>query len=81
MDEFSGLLYDGSAFGCACDGDATSAAELEQTLVAKETEGAQDGVGVDVEDVGEVFGGWEAFAGFGFAVCDGAADFGGDLLV
>jgi hypothetical protein len=42
---------------------------------------AQDGVGVDAEDVGEVFGGWESFAGFGFAVGDGAADLAGDLFV
>ena len=35
----------------------------------------------DAEDVGEVFGGWESFAGFGFAVGDGAADLAGDLFV
>ena len=34
-----------------------------------------------LEDGGEVFGGWEAFSGFGFAVCDRAADLAGDLLV
>jgi hypothetical protein len=44
-------------------------------------EGAEDGVGVDAEDRGEVFGGREAFARFRFAVGDGAADFAGDLLV
>jgi hypothetical protein len=29
VDQFSGLLDDGAAFGCAGDGDAAPAAELE----------------------------------------------------
>jgi hypothetical protein len=61
--------------------DAAAAAELEQALVAELTEGAEDGVGVDAEDGGEVFGRWESFAGFGFAVGDGAADLACDLFV
>ena len=81
VDELAGLLDDGAALGGAGDGDAASAAELEQAFVAEEAERAEDGVAVDVEDGGEVFGGWEAFSGFGFAVGDGAADLGGDLLV
>ncbi len=68
-------------FGGAGDGDAAAAAELEQALVAELAEGAEDGVGVDAEDGGEVFGGWESFAGFCFAVGDGAADLAGDLMV
>ena len=72
---------DGALFGGAGDGDAAAAAEFEQAFVAELAEGAEDGVGVDVEDGGEVFGGWESFAGFGFAVGDRAADLAGDLLV
>jgi hypothetical protein len=68
-------------FGCAGYGDAVAAAEFEESFVAEESECAEDGVGVDVEDGGEVFGGWQAFSGFGFSVGDGAADFGGDLFV
>ena len=56
--EFFGSFDDGSAFGGAGDGDAASAAEFEQAFVAEGAEGAQDGVGVDAEDGGEVFGGW-----------------------
>ena len=67
--------------GGAGDGDAAAAAEFEEAFVAELAEGAEDGVGVDAEDGGEVFGGWESFAGFGFAVGDGAADLAGDLFV
>ena len=81
VEELSGLFDDGAVFGGAGDGDAAAAAELEQAFVAELAEGAEDGVGVDAEDGGEVFGGREAFAGFGFAVCDRAADFAGDLFV
>jgi len=81
VEELSSALDDGAAFGGAGDGDAAAAAEFEQAFVAELAEGAEDGVGVDAEDVGEVFGGWESFAGFGFAVGDGAADLGCDLFV
>ena len=67
--------------GCAGDGDAAAAAELEQAVVAELAECFEDGVGVDAELGGEVFGRRESFAGFGFAVGDGAADLGGDLVV
>ena len=79
--ELSRLFDDGALFGGAGDGDAAAAAELEQTFVAELAEGAEDGVGVDAEDGGEVLGGRESFAGFGFAVSDGAADLAGDLFV
>lgn len=58
-----------------------AAAEFEQSLVAEQSEGAQDGVCVDAHDGGEVAGWWEAFAGFGFAVGDRATDLCGDLVV
>ena len=60
--------------GGSGDGDAAAAAELEQAFVAELAECAQDGVGVDAEDGGKVFGRREAFAGLGFAVGDRAAD-------
>ena len=69
------------SFWGAGDGDAATAAELEQSFVAQHAKGAEDGVGVDLEDGGEVFGWREPFSGFGFAVCDSAADLAGDLLV
>ena len=81
VDELSSALDDRAAFGCAGDRDAAAAAEFEQAFVAELAEGAEDGVGVDAEDGGEVFGGWESFAGFGFAVGDGAADLACDLFV
>ena len=72
VEEFFGVFDDGALFGGAGDGDAVAASEFEEAFVAELAEGAEDGVGVDVEDGGEVFGGWESFAGFGFAVGDGA---------
>ena len=81
VEELSCLFDEGALFGGAGDGDAAAAAEVEEAFVAELAEGAEDGVGVDAEDRGEVFGGRESFAGFGFAVCDGAADLAGDLVV
>ena len=76
VEEVFGLFDDGALLGGAGDGDAAAAAEFEQAFVAELAERAEDGVGVDAEDGGEVFGGWQSFAGFGFAVGDGAADLG-----
>ena len=81
VEEFFGLFDDGALFWGAGDGDAAAAAELEQAFVAELTEGAEDGVGVDAEDGGDVFCGWESFARLGFAISDGAADLAGDLFV
>ena len=81
VEEVFGFFDEGALFRGAGDRDAAAAAEFEQAFVAELAEGAEDGVGVDAEDGGEVFGGWESFAGFGFAVGDGAADVGGDLFV
>jgi hypothetical protein len=81
LEELSGASDDGALLGGCGDGDAATAAELEQAFIAQFAESAKDGVGVDAEDGGEVFGGWESFAGFGFAFCDGAADLGGGLFV
>ena len=81
VEEFCRLSDEGSVLGGAGDGDAAAAAKFEEAFVAELAECAQDGVGVDAEHGGEVFGGWESFAGFGFAVGDGAANLGGDLFV
>jgi hypothetical protein len=81
MEKLFRALDDGALFGAAGDGDAAAAAEFEEAFVAKLAECAKDGVGIDAEEGGEVFGGWESFAGSGLAVGDGSADLAGDLLV
>ena len=81
VEELSSALDDRAAFRCAGNRDAAAAAEFEQAFVAKLAESAEDGVGIGAEHVGEIFGGWESFAGFGFAVGDGAADLGCDPFV
>ena len=63
----------------AGDGDAAAAPELEELFVAGHAEGSENGVGVDIEDAGEVYGGREARAGFPLAECDRASDLAGDL--
>jgi hypothetical protein len=81
VEKVFGFFDEGALFRGAGDRDAAAAAEFEQAFVAELSQGAEDGVGVDAEDGGEVFGGWESFAGFGFAVGDGAADLACDLFV
>jgi hypothetical protein len=80
-DELARLLNDCAAFGRARDRDASAAPEVEQSLLAKRSERAQDSVRVDAEHCGQVLRRRKAFAGFGFAFGDGAADLGGDLFV
>ena len=81
LDELGCFCEQGAALGCAGDADAVSRAELEESFVAQQPQGAQHGVGVDVHDGCEMARGWEAFTGFGFAVGDRAADLCGDLVV
>jgi hypothetical protein len=57
VEQFSGAFDDGALLGGAGDGDAAAAAECKQAFVAEFAECAQDGVGVDAEYGGEVFGG------------------------
>lgn len=54
--QFFRLHDDGAALRAAGDGDASSAAELEQSFVAQEPQGAQDGVGAYLEHGGEIAG-------------------------
>jgi hypothetical protein len=65
----------------SADTNAASLAKFEESFVAEKSQGAQDGVGVDVHDGGEVAGGREPVAGFGFAFGDRAADLCGHLVV
>ena len=58
-----------------------ASSELEQPFVAEQAYGSERGIGVDAENGGEIFGGWEALSGFRFAVCDRASDLGGNLFV
>jgi hypothetical protein len=81
LDEFDGFGEDGAALRGAGDADPVSWAEFEEAFVAQESEGAQDGVGVDVHDGREVACRREAFAGFGFAVSNRATDLRCDLIV
>lgn len=81
VDEFLRPLDEGALLGGAGDGDAAAAAEVEEAFVAELAECAKDGVRVNAEDVGEVFGWWESLAGSRFAVGDGPSDLGGDLFV
>jgi len=81
VDEFLRPLDEGALLGGAGDGDAAAAAEVEEAFVAELAECAKDGVRVNAEDVGEVFGWWESLAGSRFAVGDGSSDLGGDLFV
>jgi hypothetical protein len=81
LDKFSCSLDDGAALGRPGDGDATAASELEQSLVAEQPQRTEDGVGVDVEDGGEVLGRGEALAGLCLAVGDRPSDLAGDLFV
>jgi hypothetical protein len=81
VEEVFGSFDQGALFRGAGDRDAAAAAEFEQAFVAELSQGAEDGVGVDAEDGGEVSSGWESFAGFGFSAGDGAADLACDLFV
>ncbi len=72
---------DRSALRRAGNRDAAAAAKLEQAFVTELPECPQHGVGVDAEHGREVAGGRQPLARRGFAVGDGAADLGRDLLV
>jgi len=63
------------------DRDASTAPDLEQPLVSKLSECAEDGISVHVQHGGEVERGREPFARAGLSVRDRTADLGGNLLV
>src|SRR5690606_29004591 len=81
-DEFAGpLVQDGVDVGGVADADAAAAAEFQDAFVAEFAEGAEGGVGVDVELGGDLLGGGHSFAGGEVALGDGAPDAAGELLV
>ena len=80
-DEGFGLGEDDAPVRGSGHGDATAAAELEQSLVAQYAQRAEHGVGVDADDGGQIFGGRETLARTGFTVGDRASDLRGDLLM
>jgi len=77
----SGLLGDLGLVDFAGDGDAASAAELEEALVPQTTQGTKHGVGVDAHHRGQVAGGWEPVPGPGLALRDRTPDRRGGLVV
>ena len=79
--ELGRLGDDGAPIWRPGDGDATAAAELEQALVTKRSERAQDRVGVDAELSCEVARGWEPLPGLGLALRDGSSNLRGHLCV
>ena len=81
LDERSGLRNDRAALRRPRDRDSPPTPELEQPLVAKLPERAQDGVGVDLEHRGEIACRWKPLARLRLAVRDRASDLRGDLLV
>ena len=63
------------------DSDRPSAAHLDDALLAQDSQGPQNGVGVDAQLGGQVFGLRNALAGTRLTVGDRPADLRGDLLV
>ena len=81
LDQLAHFLHDGAAFGCPGDRDSAAAPKLEQPLVLKQPQRAQDGVGVDAENGREVSCRWESLTGLRLSVCDRTAYLGGDLEI
>ena len=81
LDQLPNLLYDRSALGRSGHGYSATAPELEQPLILKESQRAQDGVRVDPENGREVSCRWESLTGLGLAVRDRTSDLGGDLEI
>ncbi|MDX6721009.1 MAG: hypothetical protein QOJ63_3263 [Solirubrobacteraceae bacterium] len=81
IDELASAHDDVGAGRTVSDGDATSAAELQQALISQQTQGAQHRVAVDLKHRCEIPGRWQAFPRSGVAFGDRASDLRGDLLV
>ena len=81
LDQLANFLYDGAALGRSGHGGSAAAAKLEQPLVLKQPQRAQDGVGVDPEHGREVSCGWESLTGLRLSVCDRTPYLGGDLKI
>lgn len=81
VDELPSAGDDGALLRRAGDRGATPAAELEETLVAKNPERPQHGVAVDAENGGEIEGRRKALARLRLPRCDRPAELGGHLVV
>jgi hypothetical protein len=80
-DELSSAIDEHTLLPGTRHAHASPAGELQQSLVAKKTKGAKDGIGVDSHLGGEILGRWEAIAWLGLATGDGASYLGGDLVM
>ncbi len=81
VDQLSRPVDDGAAVGAAGDRDRSTASHFEEALVAQQPQRAQDRVGVDAEDGGEIPGLRDAVAGTGLPLSDRAADLRRHLFV
>ena len=79
--EFFHLRGDHTSVRPTGDTDRTTATHLNDPFVAKDTQSAQHGVGVDTEFGGQIFRLRYSFSGTGFAVSDGATNGSGHLFV
>jgi hypothetical protein len=79
--ELSRASDDGASLWAAGDCDAATATELKQPFGTQYAEGAEDGVGVDAKDCGQVARRRQPFAGFRLAVGDRTSDLACYLLV
>ena len=81
VEELSSVLDNRAAFRCSGNRDAAAAAEFAQAFVAELAESAEDGVGVDAEDGGEISCWRQAFSRLGLSLGDRASNLTGDLFV
>ena len=81
LDKLSDLLHDRAALGCPGNRDSATAPKLQQPLVLKQPQRAQDGVGIDSEHRREVSCRRESLTGLRLAVCDRTPYLGGDLEI
>ena|SRR6202041_4109777 len=81
LDQLSSSCHDGADFRRTGHGDAATAAKFQQTFVTQHPKGPKDGVGIHVEDRGQVACWWQSLAAPGLAVGDGASKLRGDLIM
>jgi hypothetical protein len=81
LDQLTNLLHDGATLGRPGHRNAATATKLEQPLVLKEPQRAQDGVRVHTENGREVSCWRESLTGLHVAVRDRTTYLGGDLEI
>jgi hypothetical protein len=72
---------DSGALRGASYGDSSSPTELQQALIAQETQGTEHGIGVDAQDRSQISGRWHPFSRGCFPLGDSATNFRGHLFV